>query len=65
MINFDCKFVSNSAQKQFPLHYVKGNKKHDKIVIQWNDISISAFEEYKKALAEGERERGCLISIAS
>lgn len=52
MLNFYGRFVPNIADKQAPLHdYSRANKKRDTSVIEWNDVSIAAFESCKAALA--------------
>lgn len=38
MVNFYRRFLSNAVDTQQKLHvYLKGNKKRDKVIIQWTD----------------------------
>lgn len=48
MINFYRHFLPNTAKNQTPLLvYQRGNKKNDKIKIQWNEETNKAFQECK------------------
>lgn len=51
MINFYRANIPNAASHQSSLNeYMKGAKKNDKTVIQWNSKSEEAFEQCKQGL---------------
>lgn len=53
MINYYRRFVPKAAHMQIPLlDCIKGNKKNDKSIIEWNPERRDAFDQCKKALAD-------------
>ena len=52
MLNFYRRFIPNAAKTQTPLNeYLKGSKRNDNRPVEWNEISLRAFEQSKNDLA--------------
>lgn len=50
-MNYYRRFIKHASEIQRPLnHFLKGNKRNDKTVIQWNDEARSAFSRCKTAI---------------
>lgn len=53
MINFYRRFIPNAAEVQKDLYkFITTNKKRDKTVIQWDEVSIRAFEMCKQVMID-------------
>lgn len=51
LMNYYRRFIKHASEIQRPLnHFLKGNKKNDKTIIQWNDEARSAFSRCKTAI---------------
>lgn len=53
MLNFYRRFLPAAATNQAPLNvFLKGTKKNDKRVIEWNDLATAAFNNCKEELCK-------------